>query len=75
VKVLLVDDHAVLRQGMAAMINEEPDMIVCGEAEGVRSAVDEARRTLPDVALVDLSIKDGDGLELIRELSNRFPET
>jgi len=75
VRVLLVDDHVVLRQGMAAIINEEPDLAVCGEADGVREAVRVAEETRPDVALVDLSIRDGDGLELIKELKRRLPET
>jgi DNA-binding NarL/FixJ family response regulator len=74
VKVMLVDDHPVLRQGMAAIINEEADLAVCGEAEGVRSAIEVIGRTRPDVALVDLSIRDGDGLELIRDLKTRYPE-
>jgi DNA-binding NarL/FixJ family response regulator len=73
-RVLLVDDHLVMRQGMAAMINEEPDLLVCGEADGVRSAITAAAETRPDVALVDLSIRDGDGLELVRELRRRFPD-
>lgn len=74
VRVLLVDDHPVMRQGMAAIINEEPDMTVCGEADGVRTAIAAAAATRPDVALIDLSIRDGDGLELIREMRTRFPE-
>jgi len=74
IRVLLVDDHPVMRQGMAAIINEEPDLTVCGQAEGVRSAIAVASQTRPHVALIDLSIKDGDGLELIREMRNRFPE-
>jgi DNA-binding NarL/FixJ family response regulator len=74
VRVLLVDDHPVMRQGMGAIINEEPDLVVCGEADGVRSAIATADETQPDVALIDLSILDGDGLELIREMKRRFPE-
>ena len=73
-RVLLVDDHALLRQGMAAIINAEPDLAVCGEADGVRTALATAADSRPDVALVDLSIKDGDGLELLRDLRNRFPD-
>lgn len=73
-RVLLVDDHALLRQGMAAIINEEPDLVVCGEADGVRSAIAVAAESRPDVALIDLSIRDGDGLELLREMRNRFPK-
>jgi DNA-binding NarL/FixJ family response regulator len=62
-----------MRQGMAAIINNEPDLMVCGEAEGVRSGVTAAAETRPDIALVDLSIRDGDGLELVREMRQRFP--
>ena len=72
-RVLLVDDHVVLRQGLALMINEEPDMMVCGEADGVRSALEAARTSNPDVAVVDLSIRDGDGLELLKALRDQFP--
>src|SRR5688500_12645920 len=73
-RVLLVDDHALLRQGMAAIISEEPDLMVCGEADGVRTAIAAAAECRPDVALIDLSIRGGDGLELIRDMRNRFPE-
>jgi DNA-binding NarL/FixJ family response regulator len=73
-RVLLVDDHALVRQGMAAIINEESDLTVCGEADGVRTAIAVAAETRPDVALIDLSIKDGDGLELLRDMRNRFPD-
>jgi DNA-binding NarL/FixJ family response regulator len=73
-RVLLVDDHPVMRQGMAAIINEEPDLVVCGQADGVRDAIAAAAQTRPHVALVDLSVADGDGLELIRDLKTRFPD-
>jgi DNA-binding NarL/FixJ family response regulator len=63
-----------MRQGIAAIIREEPDLVVCGEADGVGSALAAAGQSRPDVALVDLSILEGDGLELIRELTKRFPE-
>ncbi len=72
-RVLLVDDHVILRQGLALMINDQADMLVCGEADGVRSALDAARATNPDVAVVDLSIRDGDGLELLKALRDQFP--
>src|SRR6185369_10398520 len=72
-RVLLVDDHVILRQGLALMINEEPDMTVCAEADGVRSALDAARANTPDVAVIDLSIKEGDGLELLKALRDQFP--
>src|SRR5438067_959315 len=73
IRVLLVDDHPVLRRGMKAMIDEQPDMRVCGEAEGMQSAIDQLRLTEPDVVIVDLSINDGDGLELIGQIRQRWP--
>ena len=72
-RVLLVDDHVVLRQGLAMMINDEPDLMVCGEADGIRSAMEIVRSANPDIAVVDLSIKDGDGLELLKLLRDQFP--
>jgi DNA-binding NarL/FixJ family response regulator len=74
-RVLLVDDHSVLRQGLGAMINEEPDLEVCGEADSVQGALRAAEEGRPDVALVDLSLRGGgDGLELIKEMRERHPE-
>jgi len=52
-KVLVVDDHAVVRLGLAKLINEEPDMVVCGEAEDAPEALAIAQKTQPDVAVVD----------------------
>ncbi len=72
-RVLLVDDHPVLRRGMKAMIDEEPDMRVCGEADGMQSAIEQIKLTEPNAVIVDLSIKDGDGLELIAQIRERWP--
>jgi DNA-binding NarL/FixJ family response regulator len=58
---------------MKAMIDEEPDMRVCGEADGMQSAIEQIKLTEPDVIIVDLSIKDGDGLELIAQVRERWP--
>jgi DNA-binding NarL/FixJ family response regulator len=74
VGILLVDDHSVLRQGMAAMINEEPDLEVCAEADGLTAALAILKTARPKVAVVDLSIRDGDGLELIKEILTRYPD-
>lgn len=70
-KVFIVDDHPIVRQGLNQLINHEPDLQVCGEAAGVR----EARATIgiaaPDVVIVDLSLRDSDGLELIKDIRNK----
>ena len=66
-QVMLVDDHAMLRHGMAMLINAEPDMEVCAEAEDVGEAMARFESDQhPDIALVDLSLKTLSGFELIK---------
>ena len=72
-RLLLVDDHAVMRQGLAAIVNEEPDLEVCGEAESAQQALALLATTKVDVAVVDISLKGSDGLELIRQISSLHP--
>jgi DNA-binding NarL/FixJ family response regulator len=72
-KVLVVDDHAVVRLGLAKLINEEPDLMVCGEAEDARGALATARQLHPDVAVVDWSFKNGDAFDLITALCRQQP--
>jgi len=66
--VAIVDDHPVVRQGLVALIEGEPDLEVCGEAEDVEGGLALVARTVPQIVLVDISLKGGDGLELIRRL-------
>ena len=65
-KVLLVDDHPIVREGLARMINLEPDLTVCGEAEDVRSALDCIASLQPDVVVLDLSLNGPGGIEFVR---------
>lgn len=67
-KVLIVDDHPIVRQGLRLMINEEPDLMVIGEAQSEREARSAIRELEPDVVIVDLSLAQGDGLELVRDV-------
>lgn len=66
--MLLVDDHPIVRQGLKQVINREPDLEVCGEAETAREARRATREQNPDAVVVDLSLRDGDGIELIKDL-------
>lgn len=73
-KVFLVEDHAVVREGLASMINSESDLEVSGEASNVAEAVSLLGKVRPDIAVVDLSLGDGSGLDLIKKLSTTHPE-
>ena len=70
-RVFIVDDHPIVRQGLAQMINQEVDLTVCGEAEDAQSAMEAVAELHPDLVLIDLSLKGGSGLELIRALRMR----
>lgn len=71
VRVMIVDDHPAIREGLAARVRAQPDMVVCGEAADVRGALRLAASARPDVMIVDLVLKDGSGLDLIKELAAR----
>jgi DNA-binding NarL/FixJ family response regulator len=73
-RVLLVDDHAVFRLGMAQLINREPDLIVCGEEEDAPSALTAIEGARPDLVIVDISLKESSGLDLLRSLRARSPK-
>jgi DNA-binding NarL/FixJ family response regulator len=74
IKVLLVDDHPILRKGLGQLINNESDMMVCGEAEDSPKAFELVGTLSPDVMVVDVSLKGGNGIELIKNVKARFPE-
>jgi DNA-binding NarL/FixJ family response regulator len=67
-KILVVDDHAVLREGLVAQINREPGLVVCGEAEDARQALAAVEKLEPDLVLADITLPGRNGLELIRDL-------
>lgn len=72
--VFLVDDHPVLRRGLKLVIEDEPDLVVCGEAATMVEALAAIRAARPDIAIVDLSLKEGSGLELVGQLKEALPE-
>lgn len=74
-KVFLVDDHPMVREGLAGLINRLPDFKVCGEAETANDALRGIDEGKPDVAIVDLSLREGSGIELIKAIRARSPGT
>src|SRR5215467_7819669 len=70
-RVFIVDDHPIVRQGLAQMLKQEADLTVCGEAEDAQHALQAIAELHPDLVLVDLSLKGGSGLTLIRALKAR----
>ena len=73
-KVIVVDDHAIVRQGLIELINRERDMCVCADAESAGAALKLIVATRPDVAIVDVSLKEDSGLELVKDIKIRFPK-
>src|SRR3954471_23070667 len=73
-KVLVVDDHPIVRERLAELINEEPDLHVCGEAEDAREALKAVEALRPDLAIVDITLKDTYGIELIKQLKELHPK-
>lgn len=74
-RVLLVDDHAILRAGLAMLINAQPDLVVSAEAGDGVEAVEKARRTRPDVIILDLTMPRLGGLDALRQILQERPET
>ena len=73
-RVFLVDDHEIVRRGIADLLDDEPDLLVCGEAASVAEALARIPATRPDVAVLDVRLPDGNGVELCRDLRARSPE-
>ncbi len=71
--ILLVDDHPLVREWLASLINQQPDLAVCGEAESAQEALEFIATRGPDLAIVDLSLKESSGLELIKTIKTTHP--
>jgi len=69
-----VDDHPIMRQGLTSLLNQEDDLEVCGEAEDAGGALERIAETRPDLAVVDISLKDSNGIELIKDIKVRWPK-
>jgi two-component system, NarL family, response regulator DevR len=75
IRILLVDDHEVVRDGVKSLINANDDLTVVAEAGTVREAVDQALRTRPDVVVMDVRLADGSGIEATREIRAKLEKT
>ncbi|WP_159622525.1 response regulator transcription factor [Ruania rhizosphaerae] len=75
IRVFLVDDHEVVRRGIADLLGREDDIEVVGEAAKVADTLPRVRAVRPDVAVLDLRLPDGDGMDLCRDIRSEFPET
>jgi DNA-binding NarL/FixJ family response regulator len=75
VRVLIVDDHEVVRQGIRALLEADPAIRVVGEADGVKSAISQAKWLTPQVVVMDVRLTDGSGITATREIRNRQPDT
>ncbi len=73
IKVLLVDDHPLVRDGLVNLISQQTDLQICGEAGNEPQALDLIRTVRPDVAIVDISLETGSGIELIKSIKAMFP--
>ncbi|MGH9549164.1 MAG: response regulator, partial [Terriglobales bacterium] len=72
-RILVVDDHPIVRQGLSLLINQEADLVVCGEAEEASGAMHVLASSRPDVLIVDISLNGPDGLDLLKNIRNVHP--
>lgn len=73
IKILLVDDHPLVREGLINLIHQQPDLEVCGEAANQPQALELVGNTQPDVVMVDISLENGSGLDLMKSIKGMHP--
>jgi len=71
-RIFIVDDHPIVRKGLAQLINQEEDLVICGEADNAEAALEALKKVKPDLAIVDISLRGIDGFELTRLIRARF---
>ena len=72
-KVIIVDDHPIIRQGLAELINHEQDLVVCGYAEDAHEALGKIKESEPDMVIVDISLKETSGMDLTKDIKAQYP--
>jgi len=73
IRILVVDDHPIVRHGLAQLINSEPDLTVCAQVDNAEKAMEAVEIGPIDLAIIDISLVGGDGLELTRKIKQRHP--
>lgn len=74
-RIFIVDDHTLVREWLTNLLKQEKDFVVCGQADNAPAALAEISETRPDIAVIDLSLKAGSGLDLIKDLRRISPDT
>lgn len=72
-RIIIVDDHPIVRQGLADLINQEKDLVVCGQAEDASGAMEVIKSLKPDMVTVDISLKEINGIILIKDIKAQYP--
>jgi DNA-binding NarL/FixJ family response regulator len=72
-KILLVDDHPLVREWLATLINQQPDLEICGETDSAPAALQMIGQVNPEIAIVDISMERGSGIELIKDIKANYP--
>ena len=73
-KIVVVDDHAIVRRGLSELINGEEDLVVCGQAEDAHQAMEAIKTSNPDMVIVDIFLKETSGMELIKDIKAQYPQ-
>jgi DNA-binding NarL/FixJ family response regulator len=73
-RILVVDDHAIVREGLAMLINQEPDLVACAKTENAEDALDVLETEQIDLAIVDISLEGRNGLQLTEQIKSRYPQ-
>ncbi len=73
-RIIIVDDHPIVRQGLENLINHEKDLVVCRLVENAHQAMIAIEKLKPDMVIVDISLKDKNGLELIKDIKIQYPD-